>query len=207
MNSALKRNLFIMKKNYLYNIMFMIFSIPLWTITSNPIGSLNLTIPLMTYTSVNIIAQLEDYYKFDSILNSLPITRDEIVKAKFKSILLIYIVNTVLTLITHLIYSKLGVTKFITGQMFMMGLSLSFLISMIYAAVGTALTYKFGFEKIKLYAIIMVMITMSTISIPMYMLQGSNLIPLTSAIFSGLGIVVYLISQHYTLKIYSEKEF
>lgn len=207
MNSALKRNLFIMKKNYLYNVMFMVFSIPLWTITSNPLGSLNLTIPLMTYTSINIIEQLEDYYKYNSILNSLPITRDEIVKAKFKSILVIYIVNTVFTLITHFIYSILGVTEFISGQMFIMGLSLSFLISMIYAAIGTVLICKFGYYKIKLYAIIMVMLTMATISIPMYILQGSSLIPLTSAIFLILGIMVYFISQKYTLKLYAEKEF
>jgi len=207
MNIALKRNLFIMRKNYFLNIFFMIFSVPLWTVTSNPVGSLNLTIPLMTYTSVYIVEQLEDFYKYDCILNSLPITRDEIVKAKFKSILVIYVINTVLTLITHFIYSVLGVTEFMSGQMFIMGLSLSFLISMIYAALGTALICKFGYEKIKLYGIIIMMITMCTISIPLYILQVSNLMQIASAVFLILGIATYLVSKKFTLKIYAEKEF
>lgn len=207
MNISLKRNLFIMRKNYLFNILFMILSIPLWTVTSNPIGSLNMTIPIMTYTSVYILEQLEEFYNYDCILNSLPITRDEIVRSKFKAILLIYIINTVLTLITHLIYSTLGVTQFMTGQMFMLGLSLSFLLSMIYAAIGTALICRFGYLKIKFFAVILMMITMSTISIPLYILKGSNLMPFISVIFLILGITSYLFSLKFTLKTYADKEF
>ena len=207
MNTALKRNLFIMRKNYFFNAMFMIFSIPLWTVTSNPIGSLNLTIPLMTYTSIYIIEQYEDLYKYDCILNSLPITRDEIIRAKFKSIIVIYLINTILTLITHLIYSLLGVTEFMSGQMFIMGLSLSFLMSMIFAAVGTVLICKFGYAKTRLFGIVLMMLIMSTISIPLYILQKSNLVQFASAIFLILGITAYIISKHYALKIYAEKEF
>nr|WP_312577310.1 ABC-2 transporter permease [Sedimentibacter sp.] len=207
MNIALRRNLFIMRKNYFINIIFMIFSIPLWTVTSNPLGSLNLTIPLMTYTSVHIMEQLEDYYKYDGILNSLPINRNEIVKAKFESVLMIYIINTVLTLLTHFIYSVLGVTEFITGEMFLLGLSLSFLISMIFGAVGIALISKFGYEKSKLFGIIAMVIIMSTISIPLFILKGSILIPVISLILMALGITAYVISLKLTLKIYSEKEF
>lgn len=207
MNRALKRNLFIMKKNYLFNVIFMIFSIPLWSATSNPMGSMNLTIPLMTYTSIYLIDQLEDFYKYDCILNSLPITRDEIVRAKFLSIIVIYLINTVLTLLTHLIYSILGVTEFISGQMFVMGIALSFLISMIFAAVGTVLICKFGYAKAKLFGIIIMMLIMTTISIPIYILQKSNLVQFASAVFLILGITAYVVSEKFALKIYSEKEF
>lgn len=207
MNRALKRNLFIMKKNYLFNVIFMIFSIPLWSATSNPMGSMNLTIPLMTYTSIYLIDQLEDFYKYDCILNSLPITRDEIVKAKFLSIIVIYLINTILTLLTHLIYSILGVTEFISGQMFVMGIALSFLISMIFAAVGTVLICKFGYAKAKLFGIIIMMLIMTTISIPIYILQRSNLVQFASAVFLILGITAYVVSEKFALKIYSEKEF
>lgn len=207
MSIALRRNLFIMRKNYLINILFMIFSIPLWLVTSNPLGSLNLTIPLMTYTSVYTMEQLECYYKYDCILNSLPIIRDEIVKAKFESVFIIYIINTALTLITHLIYSILGVTEFITGEMFLFGLSLSFLISMIYGAVGIALISKFGYEKIKLFGVIMMLLIMISVSIPLFILKGSVLIPIISLILIALGITAYAISLKITLKIYSEKEF
>ena len=207
MSIALRRNLFIMRKNYFINIIFMIFSIPLWLITSNPLGSLNLTIPLMTYTSVYTMEQLEDFYKYDCILNSLPVTRDEIVEAKFKSTLLIYIINTALTLITHFIYSILGVTDFITGEMFLLGLSLSFLLSMIYGAVGIALISKFGYEKIKLFGVLMMVIIMCTISIPLFILQGSALIPFISLIFIIIGIIAYVISLKFTMKTYAEKEF
>jgi len=204
---ALRRNLFIMRKNYLTNILFMIFSIPLWTFTSNSLGFMNLTIPLMTYTSVYMMEQLEDLYKYDCILNSLPIKRDEIVKAKFKSVLIIYIINTALTLITHFIYSILGVTDFINGEIFLLGLSISFLISMIYGAVGIVLISKFGYEKVKLFGILMMLIIMCTISIPLYMLQGSVLIPLISLIFIMLGIASFVISLKNTIKIYDAKEF
>jgi len=207
MNKALKRNLFIMKKNYLFNVIFMIFSIPLWSVTSNPIGSMNLTIPLMTYTSIYLIDQLEDFYKYDCILNSLPITRDEIIRAKFLSIIVIYLINTVLTLLTHLIYSILGVTEFISGQMFVMGISLSFLISMIFAAVGTVLIYKLGYEKAKLFVIVIMMLIMTTISIPIYILQSSNLVQFASVVFLTLGITAYVVSEKFALKIYAEKEF
>lgn len=207
MNTAVKRNLFIMRKNYLFNAIFMIFSIPLWSVTSNPLGSLNITIPLMTYSSVYLIEQFEDFYKYDCILNSFPITRDEIVKAKFKSILVIYLINTILTLLAHLIYSALGVTEFMTGQMFVMGLTLSFLISMLFAAVGTVLIYKFGYAKTKLFGIIIMMLTMCSISIPLYILQKSNLVQFASAVFLILGITAYVVSKKFALKIYAEKEF
>lgn len=207
MNIIVKRNLFILRKNYLFNVIFMIFSIPLWSVTSNPMGSLNLTIPLMTYSSIYLIEQLEDFYKYDCILNSFPITRDEIVKAKFATIIVIYLVNTVLTLLTHLLYSLLGVTEFMSGQMFVMGLSLSFLISMLFAAVGTVLMYKFGYAKTKLFGIIIMMVTMCSISIPLYILQKSNLVQFASAIFLILGITAYVVSKKFALKIYAEKEF
>lgn len=207
MSNTLKRNLFIMRKNYLTNVIFMIFSIPFWTITSNPLGSMNLTIPLMTYTSINIIEQLEDYYNYDCILNSLPVTREDIVRAKFESIIIIYLVNTALTLTAHLVYSALGVTEFITGQLFLMGLSMSFMISMIYAAAGTALICKYGYSKTKLYAAIMVLLTMATISIPIYMLRGSGMMLLSSAVSFAFGIAVYFVSQKFTMKIYCQKEF
>jgi len=207
MNTAVKRNLFIMRKNYLFNAIFMIFSIPLWSATSNPMGSLNLTIPVMTYSSIYLIEQLEDFYKYDCILNSLPVTRDEIVKAKFESILVIYLINTILTLLAHLIYSVLGVTEFMSGQMFVMGLTLSFLISMLFAAVGTVLIYKFGYAKTKLFGIIIMMLTMCSISIPLYILQKSNLVQFASAVFLILGITAYVVSKKFALKIYAEKEF
>ncbi len=207
MNNALKRNLFIMKKNYMYNLMFMIISIPLWTITSNTLGSFNLTIPLMTYTSVNVVEQLESYYRYDLILNSLPVTRYEIIKAKFNSILIIYLVNVVLVLITHTTYSMFGVTQFIEGKMFILGMSLSFLYTMIYCVIGIALIYKYGYDKLKLYSAVMVMITICTVSIPVYMLNGSDLITLLSAILLIIGAVIYIISLKHTLKIYKDKEF
>lgn len=207
MNTIVKRNLFILRKNYLFNVIFMIFSIPLWSVTSNPMGSLNLTIPLMTYSSIYLIEQLEDFYKYDCILNSFPITRNEIVNAKFATIIVIYLVNTVLTLLTHLLYSLLGVTEFMSGQMFVMGLSLSFLISMLFAAVGTVLMYKFGYAKTKLFGIIIMMVTMCSISIPLYILQKSNLVQFASAIFLILGITAYVVSKKFALKIYAEKEF
>jgi hypothetical protein len=196
-----------MKKNYIFNIIFMIFSIPIWPATSNPMGSLNLTIPLMTYSSIYLIEQLEDLYKYDCIINSLPVTRDEIVKAKFKSIIVIYLINTVLTLITHLIYSLLGVTEFMSGQMLVMGLALSFLISMIFAAVGIVLIYKYGYAKTKLFGIAIMMVTMCSISIPLYILQRSNLVQFASAIFLILGMTSYVVSKKLALKIYAEKEF
>lgn len=207
MNNALKRNLFIMKKNYMYNLIFMIISIPLWTITSNTLGSFNLTIPLMTYTSVNVMEQLESYYRHDIILNSLPVTRDEIIRAKFNSILIIYLVNVVLVLITHTIYSMFGVTQFIAGKMFILGMSLSFLYTMIYCAIGIAMIYKYGYDKLKIYSAVMVMITMCTVSIPMYLLSGSNLTTLLSAIFLILGTAIFIMSLKHTLKIYKDKEF
>lgn len=207
MNPALKRNLFIMRKNYFFNAIFMIFSIPLWTVTSNPIGSFNLTIPLMTYTSIYIIEQYEDLFKYDCILNSLPVTRDEIVGAKFKSIIVIYFINTILTLVTHLIYSLLGVTEFMSGQMFIIGLSLSFLMSMIFAAVGTLIIFKFGYTKARLFGMVFMMLIMTTISIPLYILEKSNLLQFASIVLLAVGITTFFISRHYSFKIYAEKEF
>ncbi len=207
MSIVVKRNLFIMRKNYWINIIFMVFSVPLWTVTSNPLGSLNLTIPLMTYTSVYIIEQLEDFHKYDCILNSLPIGRYDIVKAKFVSMLMIYVINTALTLITHCVYSFIGITEFITGEMFILGLSLSFLLSMVYGAASIALISKYGYEKVKLFGIIIMIIIMSTIGIPLYFLSGNSSILLISLLFAIFGITVYIISFKSTQKIYMQKEF
>lgn len=207
MNKALKRNLYIMHKNYLFNIVFMIISIPFWGITSNHLGGMTLTVPMMTYSSVSIIEQFEELYNYNCILNSLPISRIEIVKSKFSSVLIIYFLNTILTLITELIYRILGVTEFVSFEMYILGIALSFLLSMIYGAGGTALVSRVGYGKLKIFGIILLLITMSTVTIPLFLLQNSNYILQVSAIFIIIGVVLYFIFQKYTMKVYLDKEF
>lgn len=207
MNKAVKRNLYIMIKNYFFNIVFLILSVPLWGITSNNIGGMTLTIPIMTYTSISIIEQYEELYNYDCILNSLPISRYDIVKSKFKSIFIIYLINTVLTLVTELGYSMLGVKEFIPANMYILGISLSFLLSMIYGAGAVFIICKFGYGKLKTFGIILMLIIMSTLSIPLYILHNGNYILQASTIIIILGAAVYFILQKYTIKIYYEKEF
>lgn len=206
MNAPLKRNLILLWKNYRFNIFFLLFSIPIWTVSGIPMGSFSLTIPIMTYSAVTIMEQLEEYYKYGSILNSLPVTRSEVVKAKFHSILLIYLFNTVITLTVNLIYSLLGLTEFVRAEMFAVGLSLSFFSSMVYGAAVTALICKFGYGKIKLYTIIIYALTMGINTPVIYVLEKSNFKGLVSAVFIVSGIIVYLVSQQLSLKIYAQKE-
>jgi hypothetical protein len=196
-----------MFKNYFFNIVFLILSVPLWSITGNNIGGMILTIPIMTYSSISIIEQYEELYNYDCILNSLPISRYDIVKSKFKSVFMIYLFNTVLTLAIELGYSMVGVKGFMSADMYILGISLSFLLSMTYGAGAVFIICRFGYGKLKAFGIILMFIIMTTLSIPMYILQNGNYILQVSAVIIALGTAAYFIFQKYTIKIYSEKEF
>lgn len=208
MNKAVKRNLYVMLKNYMFNIIFAIVSIPIWGITYNQIGGIVFAVPIMTYVSFSILEQYEELYNYDRILNSLPISRVDIVEAKFKSMFIIYLINTVFTVVVDLVYSMMGLKEFITANMYILGISMSFLLAMAYGAVGISIVCKFGYNKLKIFGFFIIMIAMIVINIIIFILQQNNYtILISSAILIFLGIVLYFVCKRYTVKNYLNKEF
>ena len=200
MKKLFNRNLFLIKnKIYLY-IFFLLTIMVMLFLKKDAFSFLVFFITAMTLIS---IAAIEEYdannYKTTF---SMPIIRDEFAKAKAITLLLMFGVNTALSLTTYIIAALLGKVALIPISLLVLGLSFGFLLSMIFGGIALIKRDKGLFP----YAIIFI-ILFDNMRIPSLVIGNNILIYLVSAIFLVIGRTAYVIAKENILRICLEMEF
>ena len=200
MKKLFRRNLFLIKRKihlyifYLLTIMVMLF------LKKDAFSFLVFFITAMTLIS---LAAIEEYdannYKTTF---SMPIIRDEFAKAKALTLLLIFGVNTALSLATYIIAALLGKVAIIPFSSLVLGLSFAFLLSMIFGGIALIKRDKGLFP----YAVVFIII-FDNMNIPSLVFGNNILIYLISAIFLAIGKTAYVIAKENILRICLEMEF
>jgi hypothetical protein len=200
MKKLFRRNLFLIKRKihlyifYLLTIMVMLF------LKKDAFSFLVFFITAMTLIS---LAAIEEYdannYKTTF---SMPIIRDEFAKAKALTLLLIFGVNTALSLATYIIAALLGKVIMIPFSLIVLGLSFAFLLSMISGGIALIKRDKGLFP----YAVVFI-IVFDNMNIPSLVLGNVILIYIISAIFIATGRTAYVIAKENILRICLEMEF
>ena len=200
MKKLFRRNLFLIKRKihlyifYLLTIMVMLF------LKKDAFSFLVFFITAMTLIS---LAPIEEYdannYKTTF---SMPIIRDEFAKAKALTLLLIFGVNTALSLATYIIAALLGKVIMIPFSLIVLGLSFAFLLSMISGGIALIKRDKGLFP----YAVVFI-IVFDNMNIPSLVLGNVILIYIISAIFIATGRTAYVIAKENILRICLEMEF
>ena len=200
MKKLFRRNLFLIKRKihlyifYLLTIMVMLF------LKKDAFSFLVFFITAMTLIS---LAAIEEYdannYKTTF---SMPIIRDEFAKAKALTLLLIFGVNTALSLATYIIAALLGKVIMIPFSLIVLGLSFAFLLSMISGGIALIKRDKGLFP----YAVVFIII-FDNMNIPSLVFGNNILIYLISAIFLAIGKTAYVIAKENILRICLEMEF
>ena len=200
MKKLFRRNLFLIKRKihlyifYLLTIMVMLF------LKKDAFSFLVFFITAMTLIS---LAAIEEYdannYKTTF---SMPIIRDEFAKAKALTLLLIFGVNTALSLATYIIAALLGKVIMIPFSLIVLGLSFAFLLSMLSGGIALIKRDKGLFP----YAVVFI-IVFDNMNIPSLVLGNVILIYIISAIFIATGRTAYVIAKENILRICLEMEF
>lgn len=134
---------------------------------------------------------------------SMPLIRAEFAKAKTLTFLLIFSVNTFLSLVIYAIALLLDKAEVMPFSLLVLGLSFSFLLTMIFG--GIVLTAGSKVPNF-LYAIIFIII-FDNMNIPSLVLDNGILTYIISAIFLAIGRSAYLIVKENILRICLDMEF
>lgn len=123
--TAIKHNLLLLKRISPAYIVFMAFIIGLWIKDST--GLFIIVIPAITSLSMFTMESF-DCKTYDTLF-SLGIIRKEFAKAKFLTLLIVYVITTLFILTLHYISVLNGTTKLIENLPFILELSLTFPLS------------------------------------------------------------------------------
>lgn len=199
MNKILKRNLFLIRRKFYLYIFFLLTILVMFFLKKDAFSFLVFFIPAMTCLAV---AEIEE---FDAnnyrVTFSMPIIRNEFAKIKALTLLLIFGVNTVLSLATYIISVLLVKVEIMPFSLLILGLSFAFFLSMIFG--GIALTN--SDKRLFPYAIVFIII-FDSMNIPSLILGNTILSYLISAIFLVIGRTVYVIAKENVLRICSDME-
>lgn len=123
--TAIKHNLLLLQKIHPAYVVSILFIIILWI--KNGSSLFIVVIPVITTLSIIAIESFDG--KIYDTLFSLPITRKETAKAKFLTLLIVYVITTLFILTLHYISVLNGTTKLIENLPFILELSLTFPLS------------------------------------------------------------------------------
>lgn len=201
MKKLFNRNLFLIKKNIYLYIFFLLTIIIMFFLKKDAFFFFAFFIPAITLI---LIAAIEEYdansYKTTF---SMPIIRDEFAKVKTLTFLLIFGVNTAVSLITYIIGVLLGKVEILPFSLLVLGLSFAFLLTMIFG--GIILTV--GDKRPNFIYVILFIIIFDNMNIPSLVLGNDILTYLISAIFLVIGRTAYVIAKENILRICLEMEF
>lgn len=200
MKKLFKRNLFLIRmKIYIY-IFFLLTIMVMLFLKKDVFSFFVFFITAMTLIAVGAIEEF-DAINYKTTF-SIPVIRDEFAKTKALTFLLIFGVNTTLSLATYIIAVLLGKVEVIPFSILILGLSFAFLLSMIFGGIALIKRDKGLFP----YAVIFILI-FDNMNIPSLVLGNNILIYLVSAIFLAIGRTAYVIAKENILRICLEMEF
>ncbi len=201
MKKIFNRNLFLMKKKINLYVFFLLTIVVMLFLKKDAFSFLVFFISAMTLISVSAIEEYDaNNYKTTF---SMPIIRDEFAKVKTLTFLLIFGVNTAVSLITYIIGVLLGKVEILPFSLLVLGLSFAFLLTMIFG--GIILTV--GDKRPNFIYVILFIIIFDNMNIPSLVLRNDILTYLISAIFLVIGRTAYVIAKENILRICLEMEF
>lgn len=191
MEKAIKRNLLLISRKYIIFILLLI----IFFLSDAFI----IAIPIITFIA---ILSIEEFYKNKyNIIFSMPITRTEFAKAQYKTLLLVFGVTVMITLGLYAITVIVGINEPKPPIIFLLELSLCFMISMIIGGIGIV-----AGNKLSVFHILIILFVIDNLDIPTYIVQNEILTILISIIFLVIGRFAYILTKENVLRIYTEME-
>lgn len=211
--SLVKKDFILVKKDLLILLIFAVIA-PIFVTIKIPFSSggflgFFITVTFLEYLLFNTVSIAENKYKGSALLCTTTYSRNELVKAKYLFILVIFICNYFIYTITAFVI-PIGIDKL---NVFTLGISL--LIITIYFGISIPVLYKFGYEKTKYISMTIIFITPFIFPIIAKWLYSKNInlqniIPFPKAIQNlfiyFLVLVIGLISMTLSMHLYSKKD-
>ena len=203
MKAAIKHNLFLLKKIHLTLIGIFFFIIAI-TINKGA-GFFIMTIPVITATS---IAAMENFdgEKYN-ILLSLPTTRIEYAKAKFRSLLIVNGVALIFILFLYFISVSIDITK-LNLLAFILELSITLPLSISVGGILVGLKTDYINAIISIYILTMYLIVLNVLNMDVELQLGKDIIldAMVLIILSGLNIAAFVGTKRSIINRYNDME-
>lgn len=168
-------------------------------------GLFFIVIPTLTYLCFYLKESFESTKKYGTILNSLPIKRNSIVKIKYIIILILYFINLVIGVLTFYLLKQIGVINYELTNFFE-GFLISFGNTLIIAGIGIPSIIKFSQVKAK-FINVFIYILLVNLMLSLKHLINLHILMSFAVTVCITGLIIYTTSYNISKKIYSNKEF
>lgn len=222
MLNLIKKDILIQKKTFLYTFLYTIFASAVFS-SMGPSGfSLYVLSPMVTtYMFITLAVQYEDKNKSEIVLNSLPLKRDDIVIAKYISMFVFAILGFTYSITIGFVGIATGIPMF-TRSISLLDIIFVFTSAAIFSSIFFPVYFKFGFVKMKLFNIVLMMLIFFLPNIAIeYVSESPNNILVqklnyfinnTSSFTQNslaltIGLIIFLTSLMISIRIYNNKEF
>jgi hypothetical protein len=216
------KDILIQKKTLLYALLYTVFlSITFSSLKPSGVG-LYILAPIITaYMFINFAASFDEKNNSEIILNSLPLKRDDIVIAKYISIFIFAIIGIIYSMLIGFIGKATGLPMYTVSISFL-NIVIIFSSVCIVSSIFFPMYFKFGYTKSIIFNTILFMVIFF---LPILAIDysGSNpnnifvqkinyFISTTSSFTQNslaiiVGLIIFLLSLMFSLKIYNNKEF
>ena len=215
------KDIFIQKRNFIYIFLYVVFISICFSSNTAGMGLYVLGPIITTYLFAYNVVNYDDKNKSEIILNSLPITREEIVKAKYISTFVYAIIGIMYATIIGSIAKLIGFSVY-TMSTSLFDIFIIFIAVCIFSAVFFPVYFKFGAIKARIFNTLLFMIIFfAPITAVEYAAKNPNnnlvqkmnyFINSTSSLLQYslvivIGLTILLISLLISLRIYKNKEF
>lgn len=222
MFNLIVKDILIQKKTLLYALLYTVFlSITFSSLKPSGVG-LYILAPIITaYMFINFAASFDEKNNSEIILNSLPLKRDDIVIAKYISIFIFAIIGIIYSMLIGFIGKATGLPMYTVSISFL-NIVIIFSSVCIVSSIFFPMYFKFGYTKSIIFNTILFMVIFF---LPILAIDysGSNpnnifvqkinyFISTTSSFTQNslaiiVGLIIFLLSLMFSLKIYNNKEF
>ncbi|MFD3158118.1 ABC-2 transporter permease [Haloimpatiens sp. FM7330] len=147
-----------------WNICFYIFYVFFITFTmgdTNPKGTYLIIIFTLAYFTPIMSFVYDEKYKTDTIINSLPVTRHQVVISKYLSICISIILSVIFSALVLLITNTLGISSIDVIQIDM--IKKMIIITFLMSSLIFPLCFKFGYRKAKFFFIFLYVALVSSL--------------------------------------------
>lgn len=203
------RNLYIVKKNSLSSIFLIIFFIVLFKFKGSSTDMIVLVLPLISYVLLSTVAWEDDLQEYDIILNSMPVTREDVINGKFRLFIVYTFINLAVLLAIHLLIKLFTNEGYMNIYNSIFYSSISFFVSTLIGSLYNFIVIKYGYEKSRIISIIIVY----SLAFPYVdVLANINInnnfyLCIISVICILFSFIIYCMFKRICIKIYQLKEF
>lgn len=205
MISLIKRSIIIQKTSMIINILYLVLILLFIDSIADNNGIFFLLIPGMVYISTFMVEQYDSFFNYHCILNSMAVTRKEIIDSKYLIGIISYIINLIVALVAYKIFITFDlIPNSITD--IRSGILISIFISSLYISIGLPISVIFPYRKAKIINVIFFVFTFN-ISMGIKNILTHTGFSLISIIAMFLGIIILFFSRMISIKYYNKKDF